>query len=159
MFGTILKCSREGTKNACSTSTAHLTTFKASVYLTGQHGASFRAVQRWTLLDYKVKVLKARVTGLPERKWTEGHRLPCAVSSAGQSGSSVERSGLQGQSGPGFCPSAVISVIASQREELLEKEAASCKPSSKLENRPGFNLSGGHTSGHYLTCLKRSVPI
>ena len=46
------------------------------------------------------------------------------MSSTGWSGSSAEHSGLQGQPGSGFCSSAVISVIASQREELLEKEEA-----------------------------------
>lgn len=52
---------------------------------------------------------------------------------------------LPGQPGSGFCPSAVISVISSHVEGLLENEkngfSEGCKPSSKPANSPGFNLS------------------
>lgn len=70
---------------------------------------------------------------------------------------------LPGPPGSGFCPEAVISVISSHVEELLENKkngfSEGCEPSSEPERSPVFNLSGGHISGHDLACLKWSVPI
>lgn len=162
MFGTILKSSQRGTKKSVQHQELICQHWRLQCVLLGYIQLPSIQFHDWMLLDYKVKMPKVKDDRLA---WWKMNRRPPFPRHCKQAGLALlqRAAGLLGQPGSGFCPSVVTSVTTSHLGELLEKEknpfSEGHKPSSKPENSPGFNLSGGHTSGYYLTRLKRSVPI